>query len=79
MPRRIAPSHIDTYRSANLLLQEHGEEAAFFAGMQADECLEKGDLDCFGRTGLACLRFLSHLRSLRVITMSQKPSLMQCP
>jgi hypothetical protein len=37
--------HIDIYRSAKLLIDQHGEEAAIFAGMQADECLEKGDLD----------------------------------
>jgi hypothetical protein len=36
---------IDIYRSAKLLIDQHGEEAAIFAGMQADECLEKGDLD----------------------------------
>ncbi len=36
---------IDIYRSANLLIKRHGEEAAIFAAMQADECLERGDLD----------------------------------
>ena len=36
---------IDIYRSANLLIKQHGEEAEIFAAMQADECLEKGDLD----------------------------------
>ena len=39
------PDEIDIYRSANLLIKHHGEEAAIFAAMQADECLEKGDLD----------------------------------
>jgi hypothetical protein len=38
------PDEIDIYRSAKLLIEQHGEEAAIFAGMQADECLEKGDL-----------------------------------
>lgn len=36
---------IDIYRAANLLIKQHGEEAAIFAAMQADACLEKGDLD----------------------------------
>ncbi len=36
---------IDIYRSANLLIKQHGEEAEIFAAMQADECLGKGDLD----------------------------------
>ena len=36
---------IDIYRSANLLIKQHGEDAAIFAAMQADACLEKGDLD----------------------------------
>ena len=38
-------SNLDIYRSANLLIKQHGEEAAIFAAMQADACLEKGDLD----------------------------------
>jgi hypothetical protein len=37
--------HIDIYRSAKLLIDQHGEEAAIFAGMQANESLEQGDLD----------------------------------
>ncbi len=36
---------IDIYRSATLLINRHGDEAAIFAAMQADACLEKGDLD----------------------------------
>ncbi len=36
---------IDIYRAANLLIKQHGDEAAIFAAMQADACLEKGDLD----------------------------------
>jgi hypothetical protein len=36
---------IDIYRSAKLLIDQHKEEAAIFAGLQADECLENGDLD----------------------------------
>ena len=36
---------IDIYRSANLLIKQHGDEAEIFAAQQADACLEKGDLD----------------------------------
>ena len=39
------PSEIDIYRSANLLSQQHGEDAPIFAAQQADECLEAGDSD----------------------------------
>ena len=36
---------IDVYRAANLLIKQHGDEAAIHAAQQADACLEKGDLD----------------------------------
>ena len=36
---------IDIYRSANLLIKQHGDKAAIFAAQQADACLDKGDLD----------------------------------
>ena len=39
------PDGIDIYRSAKLLIDQHGEEAPIFAAMQADRCLEGGDLD----------------------------------
>ena len=36
---------IDIYRAANLLIKQHGDEAAIHVAQQADACLEKGDLD----------------------------------
>ena len=36
---------LDIYRSANLLIDKHGEDAPIFAAQQADKCLEAGDLD----------------------------------
>ena len=39
------PEEIDIYRSAKLLIDQHGEDALIFAAMQADRCLEGGDLD----------------------------------
>ena len=36
---------LDIYRSANVLIREHGEEAAIEAAMRADAMLAKGDLE----------------------------------
>ncbi len=38
-------SDLDIYRSANLLVKQHGEDAPIEAAMQADAMLEAGDLD----------------------------------
>jgi hypothetical protein len=38
-------SDIDIYRSANLLVKRHGEDAPIHAAMRADAMLDKGDLD----------------------------------
>ena len=35
---------LDTYRSANLLIKQHGEDAPIHAAMRADPMLDKGDL-----------------------------------
>ena len=42
MPEMI-PS-IDIYRSAKLLVDQHGEDAGLEAAMRADAVLEKGDM-----------------------------------
>ncbi len=36
---------LDIYRSANLLVKRHGEDAPIEAAMRADAMLEAGDLD----------------------------------
>ncbi len=36
---------LDTYRSANLLIERHGEDASIHAAMSADAMMAKGDLD----------------------------------
>ncbi len=36
---------LDIYRSANLLVKRHGEDAPIHAAMRADAMLDKGDLD----------------------------------
>ncbi len=38
-------SDLDIYRSANVLIREHGEEAALDAAMRADAMLAKGDMN----------------------------------
>ncbi len=38
-------SDLDIYRSANLLVRQHGEDAPIHAAMRADAMLEAGDLD----------------------------------
>ncbi len=51
----------DIYRSANLLIKQHGEVAGIYAAMQADECLDKGDLD--GKVvWLAAVKAIEELR-----------------
>ncbi len=38
-------SDLDIYRSAQLLMKRHGEDAPIQAAMRADALLDKGDLD----------------------------------
>ncbi len=36
---------LDIYRTANILVQQHGQDAPIHAAMRADAMLEAGDLD----------------------------------
>ena len=38
-------SDIDLYRSANELIEQHGEDAPILAAMRADELMDAGDMD----------------------------------
>ncbi len=38
-------SDLDIYRTANVLIREHGEDVALEAAQSADAMLEKGSLD----------------------------------
>ena len=38
------PDDLDIYRSAKLLVDQHGQDALFFAAQQAESCWERGDL-----------------------------------
>ena len=39
------PTDLDIYRSAKLLVEQHGQDALIEAAMKADQLLERGDLD----------------------------------
>ncbi len=39
---------LDIYRSANVLVKQHGEDAPIHAAMRADAMLDAGDLDGYG-------------------------------
>jgi len=46
------PEEIDIYRSANLLIEQHGEDAPIFAAQQADKCLAAcTERNCFPYPG----------------------------
>ena len=38
-------SDLDIYRSANELIEQHGEDAPILAAMRADELMETGDME----------------------------------
>ncbi len=41
----MTASDLDIYRSAKLLVKQHGKEAPIHAALKADAMLENGDLD----------------------------------
>ena len=47
-------SDLDIYRCANLLIDQHGEDAPAFAAMRADKRLEAGDIE--GKDLIRCAR-----------------------
>ncbi len=53
-------SDIDIYRSANLLVKHHGQDAPIEAAMRADELLEAGALD-------GCATWKRILRAVEVL------------
>ncbi len=61
------PDEIDIYRSARLLIDQHGEDAPIFAAMQADKCLEGGNLD-----GKAV--WMGVIRAIKELLDQQPPS-----
>ena len=58
---------LDIYRSANLLIGQHGEDAPIFAAMQADKGLAAGKLD-----GKAV--WMGVIRAIKELLDQQSPS-----
>ncbi len=54
-------SDLDIYRSANKLIEQHGEDAPILAAMRADQLMETGDMD--GRA--AWLRIVKAIEELQ--------------
>lgn len=55
------PSEIDIFRSAQVLVRQHGAEAKIIAAQYADACMDNGDLD--GRaTWLRVIRAIETLQ-----------------
>jgi hypothetical protein len=63
---------LDIYRSANLLVKQHGEDAPNHAAMRADAMLEAGDLDGH-RVWKRILRAVKELGDAKA--MSETPAL----
>ena len=59
-------SNLDTYRSANELIEQHGEDAPILAAMRADELMETGDMD--GRAV-----WLRIVKAIEVLLSEERP------
>ncbi len=57
-------SDLDIYRSAKLLIDQHGEDAPIFAAMQADKLAEAGDREG-RRVWLRVIRAIQELQRTR--------------
>ena len=57
-------SDLDIYRSAKLLIDQHGEDAAIHAAMQADKLAEAGDMEG-RRVWLRVIRAIEELQRTR--------------
>ncbi len=58
------PTEIDIYRSAKLLVDQHGQDSARHAAMRADALLEAGDMEG-RRVRLSILEAIKELRRTR--------------
>ena len=57
-------SDLDIYRSAKLLIDQHGEDAAIHAAMQADKLAEAGDMEG-RRVWLRVIKAIEELQRIR--------------
>ncbi len=55
---------LDIYRSANVIIKRHGEDAPIHAAMRADAMLEAGDPDGYG-VWKRILRAVGELRRVK--------------
>ncbi len=58
---------LDIYRSANVLVKQHGKDAPVHAAMRADAMLEKGDLD-------GCAVWRRILRAVEELLSKERPA-----
>ncbi len=61
------PDDLDIYRSAKLLIDQHGEDAPIHAAMQADKRMKAGDLD-------GCAIWKRVIRAIKELLDQQPPS-----
>ncbi len=59
-------SDLDIYRSANVLVQHHGQDAPIEAAMRADELLEASDLD-------GCAVFKRVIKAVEEMLSKERP------
>ncbi len=57
---------LDIYRSANILIKRHGQDAPIHAAMRADAMLEAGELD-------GCAVFKRVLRAVEEMLCKERP------
>ncbi len=59
-------SDLDIYRSANELIEQHGEDAPIHAAMRADELMEAGDME-----GVAVWKMI--LKAIEELLAKERP------
>ena len=59
-------SDIDIYRTANVLVKQHGQNAPIHAAMRADELLEAGDME-------GCAVFKRVLKAIEEMLSKERP------
>ncbi len=59
-------SDLDIYRTANVLVKQHGQDAPIHAAMRADELLDKGDLE-------GCAVFKRVIKAVEEMLSKERP------
>ncbi len=58
------PDDLDIWRSANLLIQQHGDDAGLVAAQRADDLLARGALES-SRTRLRIMKAIEELQAAK--------------